>query len=119
MRLQKDRAEKKEISEATVPNYFKPIKLFCEMNDISLNWKKIGRRIPHGRSYGQDRIPTVDEVKRILAYPDRRVKPAVLLMLSSGIRIGAFDYLSWGHIEKVEDRWAACGRDNQGLWRDP
>jgi hypothetical protein len=102
MRFQKERAERKEISEATVPNYFKPIKLFCEMNDIALNWKKIGRRIPHGRSYGQDRIPTVEEIKRILAYPDRRVKPVVLLMLSSGIRIGAFDYLNWNHIEKVE-----------------
>jgi len=104
MRLQKERAERKEISEATVPNYFKPIKLFCEMNDITLNWKKIGRRIPHGRSYGQDRIPTVEEVKRILAYPDRRVKPVVLVMLSSGIRIGAFDYLNWGHIEKIEEK---------------
>ncbi|HVP24236.1 MAG TPA: hypothetical protein VMS77_10040 [Conexivisphaerales archaeon] len=50
MRLQKESAERKEISEATVPNYFKPIKLFCEMNDISLNWKKIGRRSTKSKS---------------------------------------------------------------------
>ena len=103
MRFHKERAEKKEIAEATVPNYLKPIKLFCEMNDIVLNWKKIGRRIPRGRSYGQDRIPTVEEIKQILSYPDRRIKPVVLLMLSSGIRIGAFDYLNWGHVQKVEE----------------
>ncbi|MBI3859232.1 MAG: site-specific integrase [Thaumarchaeota archaeon] len=102
MRKQKERAERKEISESTVPNFFKPIKLFCEMNDIILNWKKISRRIPRGRSYGQDRIPTVEEIKQILGYPDRRIKPSALLMLSSGMRLGAFDYLRWKDIEKIE-----------------
>ena len=102
MRKQKERAERNEISESTVPQFFKPIKLFCEMNDILLNWKKISRRIPRGRSYGQDWLPTVDEVKQILSYPDRRIKPAALLMLSAGIRVGAFDYLNWGNIERIE-----------------
>ena len=37
------RAQKKEISQATIPNYLKAIKLFCEMNDIQLNWKKMSR----------------------------------------------------------------------------
>ena len=63
------------------------------MNDILLNWRKISKRIPRGRSFGQDRLPTKEEIKKILAYPDRRVKPTALLMLSSGLRIGAFDYL--------------------------
>ncbi len=102
MRKQKERAERKEISESTVPNFFKPIKLFCEMNDILLNWKKITKRIPRGRSYGQDRVPSVEEIKLILSYPDRRTKLAALLMLSSGIRLGAFDFLSWRDIEKLE-----------------
>lgn len=102
MRKQKERAERKEISESTVPNFFKPIKLFCEMNDVLLNWKKISKRIPRGRSYGQDRIPTLEEIKLVLTYPDRRIKPVALLMLSSGIRLGAFDYLKWGHIEPVK-----------------
>jgi integrase len=102
MRKQKERAERKEISESTVPQFYKPIKLFCEMNDILLNWKKISKRIPRGRSYGQDRLPTLDEIKLILSYPDRRIKPAALLMLSAGIRVGAFDYLNWGHIERIE-----------------
>ncbi len=102
MRKQKERAERKEISESTVPNFFKPIKLFCEMNDVLLNWKKITKRIPRGRSHGQDRVPTVEEIKQILGYPDRRTKLAALLMLSSGIRLGAFDYLSWRDVEELE-----------------
>lgn len=83
MRKQKARAEEGKISESTLPN-FKPVKLFCEENDIILNWKKIYRRIPRGRGYANDRASSSEEIKRILQYPDRRIKPAALIMESSG-----------------------------------
>jgi integrase len=102
MRYQKLRAQNGEISESTVPNFYKPIRLFCEENDVLLNWKKISRRIPRGRSAADDRVPTLDEIKKLLQYPDRRVKIAVLLMLSSGCRIGALPALRWGDIESIE-----------------
>jgi len=95
--------EKKEISESTLPNYYKPIKLFCQENDINLNWKKISRRIPKGRHYANDRTPSIEEIKLILSYPDRRIKPVVLIMASCGCRIGAFDYLKWGDIEPINE----------------
>lgn len=41
--FQKERVLKKEITESTLKNYYKPIKLSCEMNDIQLSWKKIGK----------------------------------------------------------------------------
>ena len=37
---QKQRAQKGEISESTIPNYFEAIKLFCVMNDIIVIWQK-------------------------------------------------------------------------------
>jgi hypothetical protein len=37
-------------------------------------------------------------------YPDRRIKAIVYIMASSGIRIGAWDYLQWGHMRPVEKK---------------
>jgi len=101
VRHHKERAENKEISVATLSNYYKPIKLFCVMNDLLINWDKITRTLPKSKAKSTDRIPTVTEIKQLIQYPDRRLKPAVLVMMSSGIRLGAWDYLRWGDISQV------------------
>ena len=73
-------------------NYLKSIKLFCEMADIPITWKKITRGLPKGRDYADDRVPTIEEMQKLLEYPDRRIKAIVYAMASSGIRVGAWDY---------------------------
>ena len=98
---QKNRLERKEITGATLFNYLKAIKLFCEMTDISIPWKKITRGIPRGRRYAEDRAPTIEEIKRICEYPDRRIKSIVYAMCSGGFRLGAWDYLRWGDIQPM------------------
>src|SRR5579884_2885173 len=82
MHFQKLRAEKGEIQESTLPNYYKPIKLFCDENNIVLNWKKISRRIPKGKRHANDRAPTREEIITILGYHDPRIKVIVLFMVS-------------------------------------
>jgi hypothetical protein len=41
--FQRERVDRKEISGATVRNYTKSIRLFCDMADIPIPWKKITR----------------------------------------------------------------------------
>ncbi len=72
------------------------------MADISIAWKKITRGLPKGKSYADDRIPTIEEIQKLLEYPDRRIKAIVYTMTSSGIRLGAWDYLKWGHVRPIE-----------------
>lgn len=102
LEMNKDRIENKEITAATLRNNVKVIKLFCEMNDIPLPWKRITRGLPKARRYADDRAPTLEEVRMITEYPDRRIKPIVSVMVSSGIRLGAWNYLKWKHITPIE-----------------
>jgi len=98
-----NRVQKKEISRSTVRNYYKPIKLFCEMNNIVLNWKIISKGLPSAPESSNDRIPTLDEIIELIKYPDRRIKPVALTMISSGIRVGAWEWLKWKHIIPLHD----------------
>ena len=66
---QKARVNNKEISGATVRNYVKAIKLFCEMADIPIPWKKLTRGLPRARNYADDRIPSLEEIRKLMEYP--------------------------------------------------
>ncbi len=65
LQFQKERVEKEEITGATLRNFIKAIKLFCEMADIPITWKKITRGLPKTRRYADDRAPTLEEIIKI------------------------------------------------------
>jgi integrase len=98
---QKKRVEKKDITAGTLHNYIKTLKMFCEVTDIVIPWKKITRGLPKGRMYADDRAPTLEEIHKIIEYPDRRMKPIIYTMASSGIRVGAWDYFKWAHVSPI------------------
>ena len=101
---QKQRVKKGEIENTTIHNYYKTAKLFCEMNDItSINWKKLSRALPQAKKAADDRAPTLEEIKKLLEYPDIRMKPIILTMISSGMRKEAWDHLKWKHIIPIYD----------------
>lgn len=101
---QKQRVERKVIAAGTLKNYVKVIKLFCQMNEIEnlVLWKKIKIGMPKVKEQADDRAPTLEEIRKLIEYPDTRLKPIVFTMISSGIRIGAWDYLRWKHIIPIE-----------------
>lgn len=98
----KVKMERKEIVVSTIYNYLKPIKLLCEINDIQVKWKKITIGLPKERKYAEDRAPTIEEIQSLVKYPDRRLKVIVSIMVSSGIRLAAWDDLKFKHIQPIE-----------------
>jgi integrase len=57
------------------------------------------KSIPSSKKAANDRAPTLEEIQKLLEYPDRRIKAIIYVMVSSGIRIGAWDYLKWKHVK--------------------
>jgi integrase len=74
------------------------------MNNIVINWKLVTRGMPRGIAAANDRTPTMDEIIQMLKYPDIRIKPIILTIISSGIRVGAWDYLQWKCIVPLENK---------------
>ena len=87
LQFQKERVEREEITAATLYNFVKAIKLFCDMSDIPISWRRITRGLPKVRRFANDRAPTLGEIQKIVEYPDRRIKAIVYTMASSGIRL--------------------------------
>lgn len=56
----------------------------------------IAKGISRARNASINRASTLDEIRAISKYLDRRIKAVVCTMISSGIRLGAWDYLQWG-----------------------
>ncbi|MGC1929490.1 MAG: universal stress protein [Candidatus Nitrosopolaris sp.] len=68
-------------------------------------WDKITRGLPKGNRYAHDRAPTLEEISK---YPDRRIKPLVYTIASSGIRVGTCDYLHWGILHQSKKMVKSC-----------
>ena len=71
------------------------------MNDLTLNWKRITKGLPRAKNSSNDRAPTVEEICKLVEYPDRRIKPIVYAMASGGFRLGAWDYLQWKNVVPI------------------
>jgi hypothetical protein len=103
MLKQKQRVLNKEIEASSLANIRKPLRLLLEMNDVTdINWKRISRLMPKERKYALDRAPTIDELRLLMSSGDLRFQAIMLTMASSGIRIGAWEYLDWGHVEPIK-----------------
>jgi len=50
LQYQKGRVNSKEITGSTLRNYVKVLKLFCEMNDLLVPWKKLTRGLPKAKN---------------------------------------------------------------------
>jgi len=94
---------KSKVSGSTLQQTRSALKHFFEMNDIkdSINWSKISKLVSYAKKTGSDRAPTVDEICLMLESADARTRCVILICSSSGIRVGAFDKMTWGDVSPI------------------
>lgn len=98
----KHKVDSGEMSGTTVQGFYKAVKLLCVMNDVILNWDKITRILP-AVSRGQDRAIDIQEIRELCRYADVRARALILLMASSGVRVGAIPGMKIKHLKPRRD----------------
>ena len=73
------------------------------MNELPINWRKLQKAFQKAEGQQTIEYPRLEEIRKLLEYPDRRLKPIIFTMISSGIRIGAWDTLQWKHITSIRN----------------
>jgi len=90
------------LKPSVVPNKFKGIKKFLEMNEIAIEWKGIEAIFPEITNLKQTRGYTTEEIQQILQYCTEPISEFLILVnSSSGIRVGAWEKQVWGNIRPI------------------
>jgi integrase len=92
--------KRRELSVNSIKLYLKGVKSFLEFNEIALPWNKIAKFLPDDvtNSY---RSYTKEEIKKLLSVADHRDRCIILLMASSGIRVGAIQTLKVKSVKRL------------------
>lgn len=84
---------KKEKSYYALRNYVNAILSYYKINDIILNTRKINRFMPSETRVKKDRAYTHNEISKLLEIADERVRVIILILASTGCRVGALQSL--------------------------
>lgn len=88
-----DEMKNKGKGYSTIHNYVSAVLAFYKINDVALNVTKINRFVPVQKKVKRDRAYTHEEISKVLEIADERIRVVILLMSSSGIRLGALPLL--------------------------
>jgi integrase len=76
---------------------------FFDMNDVLLNRRKISKFLGEYKKMNKDRAYEHEEIKKLYDMGDFRFKALVLLLASTGVRIGSICDLKLRHLEKKDN----------------
>ena len=75
---------------------------FFFINDVMINRKKLSKFLGEQENKYEYRSYTLDEISSLLSLCDERGKAIVLLMASTGMRVGALPSIKLKHLRRYE-----------------
>jgi integrase len=102
--LEYARLRKNSVSGSTIQQTMGAVRRFLVASRAhkEINWEELSQHMPKAKKIGRDRSPSVEEIRQLLGHCTPRLRCVILIMCSSGIRIGAFDYLKWRDVEPID-----------------
>jgi integrase len=91
------------ISYSTIKYLLAPIFTFYQLNDVTLNKKKVFRYMGEYRRVVKDKAYTLEQIRQALQNADARMRMIILIFASTGCHIGALPSLTLGNITKLPD----------------
>jgi integrase len=89
------------VSYATMIFLITPIFTFYQLNDVILNRKKVSRYLGEFKRVVRDAAYTTEQIQQALQNADSRIRMIILLLSSTGARIGSLPSLTLGNLTKI------------------
>ena len=96
------------LSQNTIKFLVVPIFTFYQLNDIILNRKKVARYFGEYKRVVKDQAYTTEQIQTALQNADQRIRMIILLLASTGCRVGSLPGITLGNLLKIS---------NYGLYR--
>jgi site-specific recombinase XerD len=91
------------ISYATIQYLIAPIFTFYQLNDVVLNRKKVSRYLGEYKRIAKDGAYSTEQIYTALQTADQRMRTIILILSSTGARIGSLPSLTLGNLRKLPD----------------
>jgi integrase len=91
----------KGVSYATMLFLITPIFTFYQLNDVILNRKKVSRYLGEFKRVVKDAAYTTEQIQMALQNADSRIRMIILILASTGARIGSLPSLTLGNLTKI------------------
>jgi hypothetical protein len=91
------------IAYATIQHLIAPVFTFYQLNDVIVNRKKVQRYLGEHKRVVKDKAYSIEQIGQALQNADSRMRMIILLLASTGCRIGALPGLTLGNLTKLPD----------------
>jgi hypothetical protein len=98
MSLRKD-----DVAYATIQYLVAPVFTFYQLNDVVLNRKKVSRYLGEYKRVAKDGAYTTEQIQIALQNADTRMRMIILILSSTGCRVGALPDLTLGNLTKIPE----------------